>query len=298
MKSALKEVDPHLLLQRSLSRSLEDMASTTNKRYPHSLQVHPKTDEPYLRLPAPNDNIIITPSRVTDVDATIAILNDVRVAMNLSGPPYPYLHEHAVSWIDMQIAEQRKVIEEMDRAAGDFEQTKYFENCPVQCIREVKEGDEEVFIGNVKISRSNFLPVRDKEEANRLQKENSARPVGDPDIEWFFGGKGDSGEYQCQINNLFHRLPRTFTPRKGHHVCCDQSSHGLGSPNDECASHKRDRERRQCRQPSRIREERLHAPRNYRRFRKAGRKQRWSNLFPRRDGMEEGGYGLNMRFPV
>ncbi|KLO16500.1 acyl-CoA N-acyltransferase [Schizopora paradoxa] len=163
------------------------MASTTNKRYPHPLQVHPKTGEPYLRLPAPNDNIIITPSRVTDVDATIAILNDVRVAMNLSGPPYPYLHEHAVSWIDMQIAEQRKVIEEMDRAAGDFEQTKYFENCPVQCIREVKEGDEEVFIGNVKISRSNFLPVRDKEEANRLQKENSARPVGDPDIEWFFG---------------------------------------------------------------------------------------------------------------
>lgn len=167
------------------------MDASTGRRYPHPLQVHPKTGEPYLRLPAPNDNIIITPPRATDVDATVALMNDERVAMNLASPPYPYLHEHAVWWVGTQVEENREATEEIEQAMSSGKEEFILSKSPVQSLREVKESGEEVFIGDVSIRRSNYFHIRDAEEAKQLEKANSERPVGDPEIIWFFGGQHD-----------------------------------------------------------------------------------------------------------
>lgn len=45
----------------------------------HPLEVNPQTGEPFLQLPSPHENIIITPIRLTDKPAIIDILNDYRV---------------------------------------------------------------------------------------------------------------------------------------------------------------------------------------------------------------------------
>jgi len=164
------------------------MSSDTGLRYSHPLQVHPKTGEPYIRLPAPHPNIIITPPRATDADTIVAILNDPAVALNLASPPYPYLHAHAVSWLERELPTCREAQEEIAAcAAKGGDEPSFVSKCPVQSIREVKEDGEEVHIGEVRIIRSNFFHIRDEEEAKRLEKENNQRAVGDPNIEWFFG---------------------------------------------------------------------------------------------------------------
>jgi len=151
------------------------------------LQGHPKTGEPYLRLPAPLDNIILTPPRMTDADATVAIMNDEGVAMKLASPPYPYLHEHAISWLEKETERNRCAMEEIDRATRSSAGEVFFSECPVQSIREEKEDGEEVYIGDVRLARTTYFNILDGEEAKRLEKMNSEKPAGDPGIEWAFG---------------------------------------------------------------------------------------------------------------
>ncbi len=146
-------------------------------RYPS--EVHLKTGEFYMRLPAPNDNIIITPPRPSDTDAIVAIMNDERVALKFSFPPYPYLREHAVAHLEAD--------EERHRDAR--EEGGLFSECPVQSIREVRDNGEEIYIGEARLVRSKYYNIRDEEEAKRLTQTNFERPIGDPDILWTFSGK-------------------------------------------------------------------------------------------------------------
>ncbi len=132
-----------------------------------------------MRLPAPNDNIIITPPRPSDADAIVAIMNDERVAMKFSIPPYPYLPEHAVSYLEADAERHRDAVEE-----GHL-----FSECPVQSIREVKDDGEEIYIGEARLVRSKYYNVRDEDEAKRLAQTNSERRIGDPEILWTFSGK-------------------------------------------------------------------------------------------------------------
>jgi len=129
-----------------------------------------------MRLPAPNNNIIITPPRPSDADVIVAIMNDDRVAMKFSIPPYPYLREHAVSYLEADAERHRDAVEE-----GHL-----FSECPVQSIREVKDDGEEIFIGEARLVRSKYYNVRDEDEAKRLAQSNSERPIGDPEILWTF----------------------------------------------------------------------------------------------------------------
>lgn len=142
------------------------------------LQVHPKTGEVFLRLPAPNDNIVVTPPRPSDAQDIAAIMNDERVAMKFSIPPYPYTYEHAVSYLEAETERHRNAVEE----------NGFFSECPVQVIRERRADGEEILIGEAKFSRSKFYNVQDEEEARRLAQINYARPVGDPEIVWTFMG--------------------------------------------------------------------------------------------------------------
>lgn len=53
------------------------------------------TQEPYLRLPEPHSNIIITPHRVDQAEETVLrlteLLNDHRIYQWLETTPVPYL---------------------------------------------------------------------------------------------------------------------------------------------------------------------------------------------------------------
>jgi hypothetical protein len=175
-------------------------------------EIDAERQEPYLRLPAPHENIIITPPHLSDSDRLVEILNDPRVYVWLSGPPHPYLQEHAAWWLTRVTkraaeswAEIREVSDriasateialgpEADEASkhtsmGQEETKPMFGDCPVRSIRQVNPDGSWTYLGDVELSRWGFLEVADEEERKRLNEENEKKKIGDPDIIWTFGG--------------------------------------------------------------------------------------------------------------
>ncbi|KAL2217495.1 acetyltransferase, GNAT family [Thermoascus aurantiacus ATCC 26904] len=161
---------------------------------------HPLTNEPYLRLPAPHADIILTPPRPagsggeSDECAFVTILNDPRVYPFLESTPVPYLPEHAASFL-------REKREERDQILKDVEAgRKFVDGCPFRCIRQMKkkkaeeEGDEDgeiegdVLIGDIGITRCAFYELPPgSEERREAQDRNKALPVGSRDIVWGIG---------------------------------------------------------------------------------------------------------------
>ncbi|PYH40459.1 GNAT family N-acetyltransferase [Aspergillus saccharolyticus JOP 1030-1] len=161
---------------------------------------NPQTQEPYLRLPAPLRQIIITPHRPHQLEETIAaklpLLNDPRIYLNLTGSPFPYLREHAEAWMNTQIAAAEPVLQAL---RTEFETSvqgqRYFGLCPFTVIREVTEEDPETghplkdtLIGDIGIARYQFYEYRqgsaERAEAQRL---NGDLPAGDERIVWAIG---------------------------------------------------------------------------------------------------------------
>lgn len=155
-----------------------------SRSYLRPLQFNPTTGEPYLRLPSPHTNVIITPPRMSDVDALVGHMNDHKIRRSLTGPAYPYLTSHAEGWISTVKKASDEVLAEL--AQEQFNgQLKFVGGCPVQYIREVADDGTETFIGDLFIHRCGF-PHEDARAA--LSEENEARPVGDPAIVWCVGG--------------------------------------------------------------------------------------------------------------
>ncbi|KZO96337.1 acyl-CoA N-acyltransferase [Calocera viscosa TUFC12733] len=146
-----------------------------------------RNDEPYIPLPAPHDNIRMTPWRLTDVEA-VPILNHPAVYPNLLGPPYPYTKEDAEDWASQQVKQF-----EPDRQyfTGDegapVKEGKLFDYAPMPVIREVQPDGSQIFLGVSDIVRSNHFGVTDKQRKEELTKENEAKPLGDPSIMWMIG---------------------------------------------------------------------------------------------------------------
>jgi hypothetical protein len=154
------------------------------------LQQHSVTGEPFLRLPAPHNNIIITPFRAGDKQAILEVLNDPKVYMNLTGPPYPYRPEDADWWLAHCAATTESFFEQCTEAttSGDSGLVVVGE-CPVQVIREQREDDgTEVFLGACSLIRSDFSDIVDHRERETRLRENNARQAGDPSIVWQIGG--------------------------------------------------------------------------------------------------------------
>lgn len=179
---------------------------------------NPRTQEPYLRLPAPHSNIIITSHRPDQMDETCDrlcdMLNDSRVTSYLAGPPYPYLREHGEEWIRTKWIENERVLYTLRQEFEDLQSQQqpkvngaatekhqeFFDVCPFSCIREVLDEDPEtgvplrdVFIGDVGIMRYAFyeLPYG-SEEKTEAQRRNNALPAGDESIVWGIGSSFDS----------------------------------------------------------------------------------------------------------
>ncbi|KAK7033129.1 Acetyltransferase, GNAT family [Favolaschia claudopus] len=146
------------------------------------LQYNPSTGEPYLRLPAPFSNIILTPPRMTDVDESVAILSDPEVAKWLgpTGPGSTYTTEKAQGWLTQLTAKTDEMVKEL----GGSTEPHPVSGCPLRHIRQVGAEGTERFLGDINITRSSFIEVPDVEERARLVAENNARVAGDPEISW------------------------------------------------------------------------------------------------------------------
>jgi len=160
------------------------MANHPDKFYP--LEFDRERNEPFLRLPAPHSNIIITPPRVADEDisAIVTILNDVQVTKWLQGPPYPYKPEHARDWLQRNETLCREIIQSIEVA----EPNAFIDGCPVRILREIKEDGQEIYLGDCGIDGWGFEDIGNLGEKRRLMEENDGRKAGDAEKEWTIGG--------------------------------------------------------------------------------------------------------------
>lgn len=154
-----------------------------------------RSREPYIRLPSPHSNILITPPRpTTDASPMTRILNSPLVYPHLSGPPYPYQQSDAESFLLMisRACEDslNEYLEILDGKSG----RKWLSNgLPVRSIREeVADEKGEVewrFLGDVEVRRALLVEVRDEDERERKKKVNDELEVGDEGVEWEVGCK-------------------------------------------------------------------------------------------------------------
>ena len=156
----------------------------------HPLEFNPKTGEPLLRLPAPHENIIITPPRMSDAPTVVANMNDPAVYTSLEGPPFPYLPEHADQWLtkikpgtDAALAILRRADEEQPDGPPIL-----LEEPPVRAIREICEDGSELFLGDITFVRERYPDIDDKEVKKALTQPNADKTLGDPEIVWCIGG--------------------------------------------------------------------------------------------------------------
>ncbi|KAG6332772.1 hypothetical protein ID866_6317 [Astraeus odoratus] len=152
------------------------------------LEINPRTGEPFLRLPPPNENIIITPPRSSDASCFGPIINDSCVWQWLEAPPIPYTDEHAAVWLEM-IMEKSKIVLELykEQRSKPDGSLKLVDGCPVRHIREVLPDGTDIYLGDIGILRAPLEEIADPEERKKQVEINENKQVGDPSIIWTFG---------------------------------------------------------------------------------------------------------------
>jgi hypothetical protein len=210
-----------------------------------AVHYNPITKEPYLQLPAPCANIIITPYRKHQIKETALvmteILNDTRVYSWLEGPPYPYLPEHGEDWVRMKIEENEAVVSTLQRefeAEGqphsggtkDKMSAVFFDSCPFLCIREVTKRTitngaplQDILIGYTGLLRYPFYEIRQNSwELALVQAHNNQLPAGHKDIVWGLGSMFHQNDLLDCMNlayvaNKTGRLPLPYLSWKRHY---------------------------------------------------------------------------------
>lgn len=155
----------------------------------HPLERHPRTGEPFIRLPAPLDRIIVTPPRREDVPHIVTILNDYPIKRWLDGPPFPYLDIHAEDWVAKTLEQSESVMRELRAANEEDPQGPLasVSGCPVGCLRRVEEDGREVYLGAIEFTRCGFPDLLNREEQERLVTRNESKRRGDSEIVWCIG---------------------------------------------------------------------------------------------------------------
>jgi RimJ/RimL family protein N-acetyltransferase len=148
----------------------------------NTLQVDPTTGEVFLRLPAPHENIIITPPRESDVDDLVLMLNDPRIYKFLLNLPFPYHPHHAEEWLRVTKNKSDKILTALR------EGETVVDGFPVQYIQEVQPDGTGLLLGDFSVTRHGWRAVSNEELRAKMTKENSEKPVGDPSIVWTIGG--------------------------------------------------------------------------------------------------------------
>jgi len=156
-----------------------------------TFEVNSRTGEPFFRLPVPNENIIITPPRLSDAPLFGPILNDPRVSQWLEGPPIPYTDEHAAEWIEVITKESKAILAELkeEEASNPDGPPKLVDGCPVRHLREVLPDGTDMYLGDIGIGRAQLEEVLDPVERKKQVEINRSKPRGDPSIIWTFGSR-------------------------------------------------------------------------------------------------------------
>ncbi|KAJ7114157.1 hypothetical protein C8R43DRAFT_1138439 [Mycena crocata] len=149
------------------------------------LEFDPATGEPFLRLPAPFTNIIITPPRLSDVAPSFVLVSSQAIGpwMGVPGLGPGYTIDQAEEWIALVTSQTKVFVDALQGGAA----SPPLPGCPVRHIREVLEDGTEVYIGAATLIRSNFPYIRDAAQKARRFAENNALQTGDADIEWHTG---------------------------------------------------------------------------------------------------------------
>ncbi|KAF7302519.1 N-acetyltransferase domain-containing protein [Mycena chlorophos] len=114
----------------------------------HPLELNPATGEPFLRLPG-REGFVLTPPRMTDVDAMVEVFNDERIYYWLTGTPFPYTKDNAIWWLgENAVPISQRVLKELE-AGRDDPALKLVDACPVSIIREVKPDGTDVLVGGI-----------------------------------------------------------------------------------------------------------------------------------------------------
>lgn len=156
-----------------------------------------RNGEPFLRLPAPLSHIILTPPRESDSQASIGYMNDPRVSMNLSGPPFPYamsdweqFHGRIVEKCAEGIAEYHEITANTNSKT----EQKWLQSMPVRslrdttCVGNAMSDNGQLFIGDIELRKALFLQNLDLEERKKAVEINDSYEPGDERIVWEFGG--------------------------------------------------------------------------------------------------------------
>ncbi|SCZ97653.1 BZ3500_MvSof-1268-A1-R1_Chr4-3g07338 [Microbotryum saponariae] len=178
------------------------------------LSINSKTSEPYL--PLSKHELLLTPSRQSDVPHRVKLHNDPTVSPFMYSPPNPYLPQHA----DEYFRGLRKTEEEI---IGQSLKEGKASGCPLSVIRmrnlrttptnpssttgeseaflgenknttnndnHVTDSEEEdVFIGVLQVYREDsFLEIAEGPEREAAISKNMSLPTGDPTIiyTWYF----------------------------------------------------------------------------------------------------------------
>ncbi|KAI0639535.1 acyl-CoA N-acyltransferase [Trametes polyzona] len=185
----------------------------------YPLEFNPKTGEPFLRLPSPHENIVITTPRRNDAPTIVSYMNDPALYYWLEGPPHPYTPEHADSWLASLAEGTNAALAELERAQAEHpdEPPVKVSGCPVRTLREVREDGTDIMLGDIALVRERWPDVSNKEEKESLAKPNAERPIGDPEIVWCIGdyiapSHQGKGIMTAAIKTL---LQQWATPRMG-----------------------------------------------------------------------------------
>ncbi|KAF7310016.1 Arf-GAP domain-containing protein [Mycena indigotica] len=118
--------------------------------------------EPCLPLPAPFEQFYLGPERHSDLPFDVAMMNDIRVARTIMGPPFPVQLLGAQKWL----VRERDFTEKLfaGYAAGKY-QPGNVDSSPFSVIRERKrDGQPDPYVGQVTIGFEKGLrktPVRE-----------------------------------------------------------------------------------------------------------------------------------------
>ncbi|KAI5476252.1 acetyltransferase, GNAT family [Pseudohyphozyma bogoriensis] len=165
------------------SPSLRELISST------SPLLFSPSHEPYLPI-ASHPGFILTPARLPDVKPFVEGMNSPSVSQWLYGPPNPVTEDWAAKRVQDDVDRAQKVLDEWE--LGVMEP-------PIRTIRFRKDGEPDVYVGDIFFRRDDHLPgIKDEAERAAAVKLNMERKRGDKDVVWtqgFFllseyGGKG------------------------------------------------------------------------------------------------------------
>jgi hypothetical protein len=144
------------------------------------LEVNPNTGEPFIRLPSPHENIIITPLRANDGERLASILAEPQVAEWMGG------FNPTAEWLARTVSQGKAELQMLGNKTD--EELTVVDFCPVRSIREVQEDGTEVLIGDIGIRRCTWSEIANEYERAQKVSKNNDRQAGDGEIVWQVGG--------------------------------------------------------------------------------------------------------------